>query len=237
MSPSTRHRLTLCLAIALVALPAEAILLPVANTPDVAEAAVDWAASRSNDELMGYAEEMAALPVVYRRAIMAQLDPVARADTWRRPFETLLATDPELSATQRFILEDAISVLTPAAFTLPLGPDLQARIQQVYGETQLFFGADVARALFVDLGPENVQANALPFRQQLADKIRGWRAPMADQADCNCNPDIDTCTVWPEPEWLECSELFSCDFDVQWPMCGPLWSWACTGWCRVVENY
>jgi hypothetical protein len=52
--------------------------------------------------------------------------------------------------------------------------------------------------------------------------------------DCNCNIEIDTCDLMPNP-WLKCSELYSCNFDLDWPMCGPLWSWACTGWCKVTR--
>jgi hypothetical protein len=183
-------------------------------------------------------EDVEAYPVVYRRALMSRLDAEGRSRVWRGHYAEFLSTHPELTDTQRFIVEEAMRLASPAAFQLPLSPELQADIQQVYGESQLFFGSDVAKELFVNLGPEKVMANALPLRQQIADRIRGWRTALADQeGECNCNPDIDTCTVWPQSPWLECSELFSCEFDVEWPMCGPLWSWACTGWCRVVENY
>ena len=45
---------------------------------------------------------------------------------------------------------------------------------------------------------------------------------------------MDTCDLVPDP-WLQCSELYSCNFDLNWPMCGPFWSWACTGWCKIIR--
>ena len=50
--------------------------------------------------------------------------------------------------------------------------------------------------------------------------------------------DLDTFPVKSTLEvcpWLECSELYTCNFDLDWPMCGPLWSWACTGWCKIIR--
>ena len=88
------------------------------------------------------------------------------------------------------------------------------------------------------LGPkQSLKANALPLRQQLADNLRSWRVVRAseDPIECNCNIEIDTCDLMPNP-WLACSELYTCEFDQTWPMCGPLWSWACTGWCKIIRN-
>lgn len=235
MTARTRRRLTVCLALCVVALPAEALLLPVALTPDPTDAAFEWAAARTPDDLEAAAAEIEAYPVTYRRAIMAQLDPVARSAVWRSRFQAYLVDHPELNRTQRAILEEALELAGPETFQPPLRPDVQARLRQVFGEAQLHLPGTAAQELFVNLGPEHPgQANALPLRQQLADRIRGWRAASATSTPCNCNMDIDTCTVWPEPEWLECSEQFTCDMDLTWPMCGPLWSWACVGWCRVL---
>jgi hypothetical protein len=235
MTSSTRRRLTACLVLGLIALPAEALLLPVAMTPDPAAAAAEWVADRSADELRAAASSIDEYPGIYRRAIMARLDPAERSSVWQSQFQSFLDAHPELNLTQTAIVREALTLASPEAFRPPLGQEVQARIRQVYGEAQLHLGAEAAKELFVTLGPAEVrQANALPLTQRLADRVRGWRAPSAAPTGCNCNVDIDTCTVWPEPEWLECSELFTCDFDLSWPMCGPLWSWACTGWCRVL---
>jgi len=234
MTAGTRRRLTACLVLGLIALPAEALLLPVALTPDPAVAAVEWVASRSAEELDPATVEIDAYPELYRRAIMGRFEPVDRAVVWRRHFNDYLDSHPDLNVTQRMILREAIELAGPEAFVPPLSPDLQAKLQQVFLEAQLHLGED-AKELFVTLGPADPkEANALPLRQRLADGIRGWRSANAERTGCNCNADLDTCTVWPESEWLECSELFTCEMDLDWPMCGPLWSWACVGWCRVL---
>ena len=64
--------------------------------------------------------------------------------------------------------------------------------------------------------------------------MRAWRVVSAELPDCNCNIDIDTCDIGPDP-WLQCSELYSCNFDLDWPMRGPFWAWACTGWCKIIR--
>jgi hypothetical protein len=132
------------------------------------------------------------------------------------------------------VIEDAIALATPAALGAA-DTATRERISTLFNEAREALGKDVANALFVTLGTEqSVRADVLPLRQRIADRVRSWRVANADSPDCNCNTDIDTCTTWPEPEWLECSEMYSCEFDLTWPMCGPLWSWACNGWCRVV---
>ncbi len=42
MNASTRNRLMLCAVVGLITIPAEAMLLPVARTPNPAAAAVEW---------------------------------------------------------------------------------------------------------------------------------------------------------------------------------------------------
>ena len=72
--------------LALVALPVEALILPVALTPEPAEAARAFTAAMSPDELAAAAAEIDAYPAVYRRAIMQELSDDARADVWRGRF-------------------------------------------------------------------------------------------------------------------------------------------------------
>ena len=97
-------------------------------------------------------------------------------------------------------------------------------------------GPQATNELFVTLGPANVgDRNRLPVTQQIADRMRSWRTASAAAVGCNCNIDIDTCDFLDPDPWLVCSEQYTCKFDQTWPMCGPLWSWACTGWCKIVR--
>ena len=202
--------------------------------PHASQAADAWAHDQSRDDLRTAAHRIDAYPSAYRRAIMSALTPAERSEAWRSHFRRYLAAHPELTAAQRRVIEDGIAIATPAALGTA-DTATRERISALFNEAREVLGKDVANALFVTLGTEHsVRADILPLRQRIADRVRSWRVANADSPDCNCNTDIDTCTIWPESEWLDCSEMYSCEFDLSWPMCGPLWSWACNGWCRIV---
>jgi hypothetical protein len=235
MTSRTRGRLMICLILGLITLPAEALLLPVARTPDPRVAAMEWAADLTPEELQSASLQIDAYPSVYRRAIMRELTPQDRAEVWRAHFRRYLGSHPELSDAQAGVLHDALELLSEEAFTPPVAPDLREKIKAVFEQAVETLGAKEAGELFVTLGPKEVRGrNALPLLQRLADAVRSWRVVSAELPDCNCNIDIDTCDISPDP-WLQCSELYSCNFDLDWPMCGPIWAWACTGWCKIIQ--
>ena len=237
MTASTRNKLMLCLVIGLIALPAEALLLPVARTPNAAAAAVEWTASLDPEELREAAANIDAYPSLYRRAIMGALTPADRSTAWREFLVNYRGSNTELTADQRAVIDEAIAIVSPDTFVAPVNADLKERIGKVFEKALTVFGKQTATELFVTLGPKELtRANALPLTQRLADKVRSWRVVSADSDPiyCNCNIDIDTCDLMPDP-WLRCSELYTCEFDLVWPMCGPFWAWACTGWCKVIR--
>ena len=236
MTASTRSRLMICAIVGLITIPAEALLLPVAKTPNAADAAIEWTGSLDTDELREAAGQIDSYPVQYRRAIMGALAPEDRSHAWRLFFDNYLAQHPELTGDQVAVIREVHAVATPDAFQAQMPADLKTRISEVFARAQKVLGAAASNELFVTLGPKQLQrASALPYRQQLADRVRSWRTVSADTTGCNCNVEIDTCDLLPDP-WLRCSELFTCEFDLRWPMCGPLWSWACTGWCKLIRN-
>lgn len=235
MTNRTRRRLTFCLVLGLMTLPAEALLFPVAMTPDPRVAAERWASSLSPVALRAAGNRIEEYPALYRRAIMTELDPECRSSVWRAQFTKYLQAHPELTAEQVAVVNEAIDVASPAAFTPPVNAEVKARVGKVFARATKVLGQRVASELFVTLGPKTLQhANALPLTQRLGDELRSWRTVSAGFPDCNCNIEIDTCDLVPDP-WLECSELYTCNFDLSWPMCGPLWSWACTGWCKIIR--
>jgi hypothetical protein len=235
MTPRTRRRLTVCLVLGLLTLPAEALLFPVALTPDPRVAADEWVGGLSHDDVVAATANIDHYPGLYRRALMGALDPAERSGVWRQQFEKYLSSHPSLSTEQIAFVRDAIDAASPAAFTLPLDQALKDRIGKIFGQATKVLGPKDAGELFVTLGPKAVtNHNALPFTQQIADQLRSWRSASASQPDCNCNIEMDTCDLVPDP-WLQCSELYSCNFDLHWPMCGPFWSWACTGWCKIIR--
>lgn len=235
MTASTRSRLMFCLVVGLIALPAEALLLPVARTPNPVTAAVQWSATLDTAELREAAGNIEAYPAVYRKAIMGALTPADRSTAWRKFFQDYIDSHPSLTKDQLAVLRDAIDVASPEVLGGTASADARKRVSDVFAKAQTVLGPNAAKELFVTLGPkEPVGANALPYTQQLADRLRSWRVVNADVIGCNCNIEIDTCDLLPDP-WLACSELYTCEFDLTWPMCGPLWSWACTGWCKVIR--
>ncbi len=236
MTSATRRRLTLCLVVAVLTLPVETVLLPVAWNPDPNAAAAEWVDGLAPADLRLAAYEIDRYPAHYRRAMLSALTPDDRADAWRAQFDRYVDTHRNLSAEQRAVVREARALLTPSAFQPPLSPDLRDRIDVMFKRSVEVLGDAGAKELFVTLGPADPgEANALPLRQRLADSVRSWRVASARRTDCNCNVEIDTCDIGPDP-WLACSELYTCQFDLSWPMCGPLWSWACTGWCKIVDG-
>ena len=235
MTSRTRGRLMICLILGLITLPVEALLLPVANTPDAAAAAVAYSAALSPEELNAAAADIDAYPAVYRRAIMRELTPDRRADVWRAQFQNYLNTHPGLTPAQADVIREAMTVVSPAALTPPVSAEIRDRISRVFNKAMVELGPQTSSELFVTLGPRVLtRPSALPLTQRLADRVRSWRVASADIPDCNCNIDIDTCDLVPDPS-LQCSEMYDCVFDLDWPMCGPFWSWACTGWCKIIR--
>jgi hypothetical protein len=234
MTSQTRRRVTIAAVLALLTLPVETLILPVARTPDARAAAVLWAASLSAADLQSASGQIEDFPPNYRRAIMGVLDPDARSRVWRAHFRKFLQQHRALSRAQQQVVLDAMNLASSDAFAPPVRDDLKAQIQDAFNDTVAQLGPDAANDLFVMLGPKTPAVNALPIAEQIADRVRGWRTANAQFPDCNCNIDIDTCDLEPDP-WLQCSELFTCNFDLHWPMCGPFWSWACTGWCRILR--
>jgi hypothetical protein len=233
MTPRTRRRLTICAVLSLLILPAEIVLLPVAHTPDPLQAAMAWTDGLSADELQQASFQIDAYPAVYRRAILGSLGPEDRSAVWRVHFLKYRSSHPDLTPAQVAVIEEALEIATSDAFMPPISPEVKDQIQRTFARAVSVLGPKATQELFVSLGPtESLRYNALPVTQRLADRVRSWRVVSARIPDCNCNPDIDTCDIGPDP-WLSCSEQYSCEFDLDWPMCGPLWAWACTGWCKV----
>ncbi len=235
MTSRTRGRLVACLILGLIALPVEALLLPVAVTPDPAAAAFAYTASLSPDALQRAAADINAYPAMYRRAIMSELTPQERAEVWRAHLLRYLDSHPDLSPSQAAVVREAMTIVSASALVPSVAPDLREKIGRVFNAAVTELGPRAANELFVTLGPAMPAGSSpLPLVQRLADRVRSWRVASAEVPDCNCNTTMDTCDLVPDP-WLQCSELYDCNIDTSWPMCGPFWSWACNGWCRIIR--
>ena len=233
MTNRTRRRLTFCLVLGLITLPAEALLFPVALTPDPRVAAEKWVDSLSPDALDAASRNIENYPALYRRAIMAELEPADRSEVWRTHFSRYLTMHPNMTAEQLAVVNEAMAIATPEVFNPPVSADVKDRVGKLFAKAVKVLGPRDAGELFVSLGPKTLMTtSALPFSQRIGDQLRSWRVASASYPNCNCNVEVDTCDLVPDP-WLSCSEVYTCNFDLNWPMCGPLWCWACTGWCKT----
>jgi hypothetical protein len=223
--------LTFSLVLALLVLPVESILVPVARTPDQRAAAAQWAATLSAADAQQASDQIEDYPAVYRRALMGVLGPDNRALVWRAHFRKYLRTHPDLTPAQVALIQDAIDVASPGARSRRRSPTRsRSASARSSSRRRRCSGPRTRRISSSTSDRRTAQERAVgrpAGRRSRAHVARRLgRVP-----DCNCNIDIDTCDLVPDP-WLECSELYTCNFDLDWPMCGPLWSWACTGGAR-----
>src|SRR5262245_34454184 len=149
MTASTRNRLMLCAIVGLITIPAEAMLLPVARTPNASVAAVEWTAGLDEAELRDAASNIEAYPPMYRRAIMGALSPEDRSHAWREFFQEYIDAHPSLTTDQVALLREAIDIAQPEAFTLTMSPELKKHIGDVFERANKSLGTAAATELFV----------------------------------------------------------------------------------------
>ena len=233
MTIRTRRRLILCALVVLCTLPAEALVLPVLRTPDAGAAAREWAASLGHDELQQAGFDIHAYPYLYRRALLAAFSPEERAQVWQRHFRDFLNAHPDLDVYQRAVLSRALALSTPDVFSGPPAPVyVQDQLTAAYVAAIALFGKTTARDLFIRLGPDPGGSSELPLQVRLTNMLRGYFVAHADETlDCDC-ADAGDCGV---PSRSTCSEAVSCTPDTEFPMCGPLWCYACIGTCQTTS--
>ena len=77
---------------------------------------------------------------------------------------TTTASHPSLSRDQVAVIEDAIDVASPDAFTAPVSAAHKAEIARVFEKTEAVLGKAAATELFITLGPKTITgANPLPI--------------------------------------------------------------------------
>jgi len=239
MTATTRRRLTVCLVLGLVTLPAEALLLPVVRARTPREAATAWAQSLATSDVQTAVARIEDYPYLYRRALMEVLSPTDRSNVWRAHFKLYIATHPELSSAQVALIQDMSAAASPDVFVPDTAQASKDKIASIFNDAKSLLGPVATVELFITMGPKSVSntASLLPLSERLGNFVRSWRVFAEEEAgpnDCNCSMSYDVCDLEPNP-WLVCSELYSCDPDTTWPMCGPLWCWACNGWCKVLR--
>jgi hypothetical protein len=238
MTATTRRRLTVCLVLGLVTLPAEALLLPVVRARTPREAALAWARDLAVSDVQNAVARIEDYPYLYRRALMEVLTPTDRSNVWRSHLRQYMTAHPELTPAQVGLIQDMSDAASPDVFVSTASQASKDRIASIFNDAKSLLGPVATGELFITLGPKNVSntASLLPWSERLGNFVRSWQLFAVEEGpnDCNCSMTFDTCDLEPDP-WLVCSELYSCEADTTWPMCGPLWCWACNGWCKVLR--
>ena len=191
MSSRTRVRLTIGLVLGLITLPAEALLLPIARTPDAAVAAREWADDLSTEERQSASLQIDAYPQVYRRAIMRELDPRDRADAWRGVLRRYLNTERQLTRDQVRVVQEAMELLSDETFTPPVARTSQARIRAVFDDAVAVLGPATAKRALRDARPQG-----RPRTQPAAAAAAIWPTTCAPGASSppNCRTATATST-------------------------------------------
>jgi hypothetical protein len=171
---------------------------------DTAAKARDWVAA-NRDRLPQRYDQLAALPLEYRRAVFAESSTQVRARLWLDHLDHYLATHPDLETAQTKILDRA-HALVPKVFAggREATSAERARLKK---DAIARFGFEEARAILATLGPSERRSPAAP-----RDCECSW-------ADSWCTP-LLACTNYP----------ITCEYSDSG--CGDFWIWPCDGVCQ-----
>jgi hypothetical protein len=237
LSRATRRRLAVCAAAAVLALPAEAVLLAsMSRAQSNDDAAREWTESLNAGELQDAAQRIQEFPYYYRRAIMTALEPDERSAAWRRYLTNYAATH-SLDPASRLVIRRAIAAMTPEVFDDGAPADQLAELSSVFDIGVGLFGRRTAIDLFMRLGPDDTGVEslaALPFAERVNARLRGFFNVHAENADCDCTTVFGaSCDVAGLTSAEVCAAATGCEPDVSWPMSGVAWAFTANGVCSV----
>jgi hypothetical protein len=239
---SRRARVALLIAMALVVIPAEALILPeILDRRPLCVRADEWVAAHK-DNLPQLYDQLISYPMAHRRAIFGNLTPEARATLWRENLARF-AKGRELTPGQRDYLERAAKeIVTPENYRQG-GPG-EAVLRHEAALILELFPDEEARRMFVRLGPEDpqlasfegarltlghkVQAALLPASTSRGDGAPASDGPSKGYGTCTCNVEAGGWYPW------ECyGGSFTCAWVgcAQWTACGLFGYSTCTGCC------
>jgi hypothetical protein len=226
LTGTTRRRVVVCLVAVALTLPIETFLLKAISTPSVQDAAHEWVANLTPDNLDAAASQVQAYPVAYRRAIMRALPAQARVVVWRRHIRDYIDAHPGLSPAAVAVLDEARDLITPELLSDPSSAD-RAQAARLGSELVALIGRDEAEHVLYRLGPrDGTFASREPFGERLANWVRGLVVAFARAESCDC------ATGWGcDGMGTYCRANTGCTVDTDWPMCGWLWSETCDGLC------
>jgi hypothetical protein len=160
-----------------------------------------------------------------RVAAFREMPSSTKAALWRHHLTKMEAEHPELSAEQRSVIDDFISLLTPDLYKVSADDPhfrvlVEDPVEQIRRRAWAAFPRDLLVAVFLDMQPRDgvrprAETLSIPHPRPL------------DVSSCNCSRDHDDCFYW-EGSGSYCS--LGCYFTSSYG-CGPGWIFRCDGYC------
>ena len=229
MTARTRRRLIFSFVVFALTVPVESVLMQSVKATDAKTAAIDWAASLSQDSLSAAAQNIDQYPFDYRRGIMKALPPLGRSLVWRVRITRYIIGHPDLTDDTVDLLKQARALATPENLSTPTA-DARAQMKTIGDLLVAAIGKDDTQDLLYRLGPPDGTFQSLePTRLKLANWVRDRFVALASDiaGDCDCAQDFGC-----SGSQLECRSGTGCTIDDTWPACGWFWNENCDGQCN-----
>lgn len=187
MSTRTRRLVFLAALVAVLAIPAESVLLKALVTPSAQDAVANWVDGLGQPEFAAATTNIQHYPFAYRRELLRRESADGRSRVWRAHIAGYLAAHPNLDAAAVTLVKTAADVLTPTFFAGP-SDEARASLHAVAEQIEASLGKSEAEYLLYRLGPaDGTFASFEPLSMYLGNKVRGLWLNAASTERCNCD--------------------------------------------------
>ncbi len=183
-------------------------------------------------------DELLSKTVTERKSTFAQMSCPMKSSVWTRHLLTTLAEHPELTTTQREVIQYALSILRPQLFEI--GPSdmrwkdlVDQPLRQLKTRALAAFPPALARELFFQMGPDQPRPETTTAPSSTGSgSFVGLKVSPLDVIGGPC-----TCTA--VSDWCDTSGLgvSSCVHGACFTSehgCGTLWVYGCYGKCKSI---
>jgi hypothetical protein len=216
---------------AVIVIPAEAVILPIAIDWRPSCVRADEWISQHYGELPTLYDDFIALPSSFRRRIFPELTDEAKAGLWKTQIERVMENDETLSPEQREFMDSLVPQLTPSFFRSHEGATALSE------EIARLFPPREHHAIFRHLGPDNGRFASLEITRLLvAERVRRLLGVSASVANCYCDSHGGGILFGDCPRMLpacltpdQVPPPYTCTYKPSG--CGDLWRDPCDGMC------
>jgi hypothetical protein len=243
MTPTTTLRVRVLLILVLLILPAGFMLVDSLNYPSAKARAARWARQLDDREVAVLVAAIPeTLPIVYRRALYAELSPANRSQFWLRRIKAYVSEHKALSKSALSSLDEVTRFIEekgPELFSRLANASDGARLADLGKATIHQLGREDAVALLMRVGPPDTDPSVsepLNMRDRVARWLNSTFSVDASVGDCECNKADDWCGTGLQCFTANCdpSELVCEGGNCEWvPGCGFLFLYECDGACFV----